>query len=65
MKKVDERVIRLEDKVDGADIHTAELAERTRELEKERDALRDDVSYLQSQSMRNNLMFFGGTGGQH
>ncbi|XP_052788391.1 uncharacterized protein LOC128223149 [Mya arenaria] len=59
VKKVDERVIRLEDKVDGADIHTAELAERTRVLEKERDALRDDVSYLQSQSMRNNLVFFG------
>ncbi|XP_052762106.1 uncharacterized protein LOC128204742 [Mya arenaria] len=28
-------------------------------LEKERDTLRDDVSYLQSQSMRNNLVFTG------
>jgi len=56
-KKVEERVSRVEDKVDGADIHAAELAERVHELEKERDTLRDNVSYLQSQSMRNNLVF--------
>lgn len=59
VKKVDERVIRLEDKVDGADIHAADLTERLQVLEKERDTLRDDVSYLQSQSMRNNLIFTG------
>ena len=56
-KKVEERVSRVEDKVDGADIHAAELAERVHGLEKERDTLRDNVSYLQSQSMRNNLVF--------
>ncbi|KAH3774196.1 hypothetical protein DPMN_175570 [Dreissena polymorpha] len=56
-KKVEERVSRVEDKVEGADIHAAELAERVQELEKERDILRDNVSYLQSQSMRNNLVF--------
>ncbi|XP_052225073.1 uncharacterized protein LOC127840700 [Dreissena polymorpha] len=56
-KKVEERVSRLEDKVDGADIHAAELAERVQVLVKERDTLREDVSYLQSQSMRNNLIF--------
>ncbi|XP_052217926.1 uncharacterized protein LOC127835529 [Dreissena polymorpha] len=31
------------------------------QLEKERDTLRDNVSYLQSQSMRNNLIFTGVT----
>ncbi|KAH3810682.1 hypothetical protein DPMN_139077 [Dreissena polymorpha] len=35
MKKVDERVTRVEDKVDGAHIHAAQLSERVQELEKE------------------------------
>ncbi|KAH3689495.1 hypothetical protein DPMN_191819 [Dreissena polymorpha] len=56
-KKVEERTSRVEDNVEGADIHAAELADRVHELEKERDTLRDNVSYLQSQSMRNNLVF--------
>ncbi|KAH3827699.1 hypothetical protein DPMN_129640 [Dreissena polymorpha] len=56
-KKVEERLSRIEDNVDGADIHASELAERVQELVKERDTLREDVSYLQSQSMRNNLVF--------
>ncbi|KAH3806176.1 hypothetical protein DPMN_134492 [Dreissena polymorpha] len=56
-KKVEERVLRLEDKVDGVDIHAAELVERVQVLVKERDTLREDVSYLQSQSMRSNLIF--------
>jgi len=59
VQKVDQRVTRLEDKVDGADIHAAQLSERMQELEKERDTLRDNVSYLQSQTMRNNLIFTG------
>jgi chromosome segregation ATPase len=59
VKKVDERVVRLEDKVDGADIHVAEMAERIQDLERQREGLRDDVSYLQSQTMRNNLIFVG------
>ncbi|KAH3817607.1 hypothetical protein DPMN_119146 [Dreissena polymorpha] len=57
VQKVDQRVTRLEDKVDGADIHAAQLSERMQELEKERDTLRDNVSHLQSQTMRNNLIF--------
>ncbi|KAH3723499.1 hypothetical protein DPMN_049287 [Dreissena polymorpha] len=61
VKKVDKRVTRIEDKVDGADIHAAQLSERVQELEKERNTLRDNVSYLKSQSMRNNLIFVGVT----
>ncbi|KAH3692556.1 hypothetical protein DPMN_193105 [Dreissena polymorpha] len=34
-KKVEARVSRVEDNVEGADIHAAELAERVQELEKE------------------------------
>ncbi|KAH3690076.1 hypothetical protein DPMN_193038 [Dreissena polymorpha] len=57
MKKVNDGVNRAEDKVDGADIHTAQMPYRIDELYTEREAMRDDVSYLQSQRMRNNLMF--------
>ncbi|KAH3775741.1 hypothetical protein DPMN_177418 [Dreissena polymorpha] len=57
--KVDERVTRLEDKVDAADFHSAQLSERVQELEKERDTLRNNLTYLQSQFMRNNLIFTG------
>ncbi|KAH3696434.1 hypothetical protein DPMN_083899 [Dreissena polymorpha] len=57
MKKGADRVKRVEDKVDGADILAAQMASRIDELEKAREAMRDDISYLQSQSMRNNLMF--------
>ncbi|KAH3696427.1 hypothetical protein DPMN_083892 [Dreissena polymorpha] len=57
MKKGADRVKRVEDKVDGADILAAQMASRIDELKKVREAMRDDVSYLQSQSMKNNLMF--------
>ncbi|KAH3722264.1 hypothetical protein DPMN_065220 [Dreissena polymorpha] len=57
MKKVDDRVKWVEDKVDWADINAAQMASQIDELKKEREATRDDDSYLQSQSMRNNLMF--------
>lgn len=60
-KKVGERLQRLEDKVDGTDINVGLMASRVEELEKERDSLRDDVAYLKSQSMRNNLIFTGVT----
>ncbi|XP_052278539.1 uncharacterized protein LOC127877007 [Dreissena polymorpha] len=59
VRKVDERVTRIEDKVDGADFYAAQLSEWVQELEKQRDTLRDNVTYLQSQSMRNNLIFTG------
>ncbi|KAH3868347.1 hypothetical protein DPMN_031490 [Dreissena polymorpha] len=59
VRKVDERVTRIEDKVDGVYIHAAQLSERVQELEKHRDTLCDNVTYLQSQSMRNNLIFTG------
>ncbi|KAH3888550.1 hypothetical protein DPMN_012588 [Dreissena polymorpha] len=59
VRKVHERVTRLEDKVDGADLYSAQMSELGQELENESDTLRDNVTYLQSQSMRNNLIFTG------
>lgn len=58
-KMINERVNKLEDKVDGTDINVAMMTSRVEELEKERDGLKDDVAYLKSQSMRNNLVFTG------
>jgi hypothetical protein len=56
-KKTTERVERVEDRVDTVDMGAALLSSRVAELEKERSELRDDLTYMQSQSMRNNLVF--------
>ncbi|KAH3849556.1 hypothetical protein DPMN_091959 [Dreissena polymorpha] len=58
VKKVDERVSKLENFSEGADIAAAQVSSRL-ELERERDSLRDDLTYIKSQSMRNNLIFTG------
>ena len=58
-KKVDERIQKVEDKVEGTDMTIGLMASRVEELEEERDNLKDDVAYLKSQSMRNNLIFTG------
>lgn len=56
-KKIEERVSKIEDKVDSDDIGAALLASKVDNLEKARDDMRDEVAYLKSQSMRNNLIF--------
>lgn len=58
-KQMNDRINKLEDKVDGTDINVALMSSRVEELEKERVSLKDDVAYLKSQSMRNNLIFTG------
>ncbi|XP_052281151.1 uncharacterized protein LOC127878663 [Dreissena polymorpha] len=59
VKKVDERVSRLEHVTEGTDIAAAQVSSRIDGLERERDSLRDDLVYMKSQSMRNNLVFTG------
>ncbi|KAH3739996.1 hypothetical protein DPMN_046690 [Dreissena polymorpha] len=56
-KKLEERVSKIKDKVDGADIGAALLASRIEDLEKAKASLGDEVTYLKSQSMRDNLIF--------
>ncbi|XP_060554240.1 homeobox protein unc-42-like [Ruditapes philippinarum] len=56
-KKVEERVAKMEDKIESTDISSAILAGKVDELEKARGSMREEVSYLKSQSMRNNLIF--------
>jgi predicted nucleic acid-binding Zn-ribbon protein len=56
-KKTEERVRGLEDRVDSVDMETSLLSSRVVALEKQREELRDDLTYIKSQSMRNNLVF--------
>ena len=56
-KKMGERVHNVEEKVDATDFSLGLMSDKVIHLEKERDLLKDEVVYLQSQSMRNNLIF--------
>jgi len=56
-KRGDERLDRLEDRVDWTDIGGAQVESRLADLEKQREELRDDMAYIKSQSMTNNSIF--------
>ncbi|XP_052268783.1 uncharacterized protein LOC127870167 [Dreissena polymorpha] len=58
-KTVDERVSKLEHSAEGADIAAVHISSRIDDRERERDSLREDLTYMKSQSMRNNLIFTG------
>ena len=53
----DERLNKIEDKVESCDFAVGLVNDRIVTLEKEKDMLKDALVYLQSQSMRNNLVF--------
>ena len=56
-KKDDSRIRELQDKVESTDFSVGVTNDKVLQLEKEKDRLKDEVIYLQSQSMRNNLLF--------
>ena len=56
-QKVTERVVAVEEKVESTDFALGMLSDKVVTLEKERNLLKDEVTYLQSQSMRSNLLF--------
>lgn len=58
-KKVDERMSTIEDKQDSVNLSLGFTNEKVSNLEKENNRLSGDLVYLQSQSMRNNLLFSG------
>ena len=58
-KRTDERVHLMEERVDGVEFASGLMQDKLTQMEKERDKLKDQVTYLQSQSMRNNLIFCG------
>ncbi|KAH3839969.1 hypothetical protein DPMN_113409 [Dreissena polymorpha] len=51
------RLTRLEDKVEAVDEGVGLLYSRVADIEQKRQQLSDEVAYLKSQSMRNNLIF--------
>jgi DNA repair exonuclease SbcCD ATPase subunit len=56
-KKISERLNSVEEKADATDFSLGLLNDKVLHLEGERNSLREEVVYLQSQSMRNNLIF--------
>ena len=56
-KKDDSRIRELQDKVESTDFSVGVTNDKVLQLEKEKDRLKDEVIYLQSQSMCNNLLF--------
>lgn len=58
-KHTDIRVAGLEEKVESADVGAALLADKVETLEQQHKELREDIAYLKSQPMRNNLVFIG------
>jgi hypothetical protein len=64
-KKMEERINKVEDKSESIDFSMGLVNDKVVQLEKERNSLKDDVVYLQSQSMRKNLMFSNITEGQN
>ena len=56
-KKADEKAQYLEEKIESTDFSLGVMSEKVLNSERERDMIRNEVVYLQSQSMRNNLLF--------
>lgn len=56
-KKNDERVTCIEEKTETMDFVISQTASKLSMLEKQKENLQNEVTYLQSQSMRNNLLF--------
>lgn len=55
-KKSNERIINLENKTESTDFSLGLVNDKMAQLEKEKDNLHEELVYLQSQSMRNNLV---------
>lgn len=56
-KAVDGRINKIQDKVESCDFAVGLVNDKVVTLEKENESLKENLTYLQSQSMRNNLIF--------
>ena len=56
-KKSDDRMRSIEERVESTDFAVGQTSSKISELEHAYDRLKDDLVYLQSQSMRSNLVF--------
>ncbi|KAH3884176.1 hypothetical protein DPMN_008149 [Dreissena polymorpha] len=58
-RKLGDQVAKVEEKTESIDFALNQVNSKVSELEKQRNNLQDEIVYLQSQSMRNNLVFSG------
>ncbi|XP_053393662.1 uncharacterized protein LOC128555406 [Mercenaria mercenaria] len=56
-KQLNERLSTVEDKAECVDFSLGVVNSKVIQLEKEKEAMKSEIVYLQSQSMRNNLIF--------
>ena len=56
-KSFNDKIIKLDDRVDNIEMAEGQQQSKLQHLETENSKLKDSLSYLQSQSMRNNLVF--------
>jgi len=56
-KELSEKFTKLDDRVDNVEFRDGQKESRIHKLEQDNEKLKDTISYLQSQSMRNNLIF--------
>lgn len=56
-KKVDQRLTTVEEKSESVEFAVGQIQSQITDLENKRDKVNEDLLYLQSQSMRNNLLF--------
>ncbi|XP_060568531.1 uncharacterized protein LOC132727137 [Ruditapes philippinarum] len=56
-KKIEERFMVVEEKAESSDFNLGLTNDKLITMQRENNALKDDIVYLQSQSMRNNLVF--------
>lgn len=59
-----ESLIDVENKVESMDFDAEKISDKVSKLVTEKNTIKDDLVYLQSQSMRNNLIFWQYSGGQ-
>ena len=57
MLKMGSRVDKVEEQLDSSDFSLGLVNDKMVELEKHNESLKEDIAYLHSQSMRNNLIF--------
>jgi vacuolar-type H+-ATPase subunit I/STV1 len=57
VKAGDEKIDKITDRVESVELATGLNNDKLQQLEQENKTLKDSISYLQSQSMRNNLIF--------
>ena len=57
LKKIDEKVLKADERVDTLEFSLGVVIDELSQLKKQKSTMQDELLYVQSQSMRNNLIF--------